>query len=185
MTPWMNAVALIALAVAGCGGGTAPVVDAAVTMDTGAANDAGAAMDAAGDAVDCAAVCDGIAAICAGMSTIDDNWLSICRSNCEVRVAVEPEAARAEAACVAGAADCTTAVLCAVRSAGRAGLGAGQGAQPGLPRPANVSIARPAHSTSGANALLPSGSPAVTPHRRRSVALSVDVGAVPHSPAGG
>jgi len=121
MTPWRNAAALIALAVAGCGGGTAPAVDAAVTMDTGAATDASVVMDAAGDAVDCTAVCDRIAAICAGMSTIDDNWLSICRSNCEVRVAVEPEAARAEEACVAGAADCTTAVLCAVDPLGGQG----------------------------------------------------------------
>jgi hypothetical protein len=59
-------------------------------------------------------VCVRIAATCAGVSTVDDNWLSICRSNCQVRVAVEPDAARAEEACAVGAANCTTAVLGAV-----------------------------------------------------------------------
>jgi len=116
---WTRAVALTVLATAGCGGGgPTQQADGPANVDTGAAidarTDAGVMTDAASDAVDCAAVCDRIAAICAGMSTIDDNWLSICRSNCEVRVAVTPDTARAEASCVYGAGDCTTAVMCAV-----------------------------------------------------------------------
>jgi hypothetical protein len=52
------------------------------------------------------------------MSTIDANWLSICRQNCEVRLAVMPETAAAEVACVVAATDCATAVLCSVSPTG-------------------------------------------------------------------
>ena len=104
---------------AGCGGGTGVVArDAGADPDTGAGDGGDAGADRAGDtptgAVDCRAVCDRIAAICDGMSTIDENWLSICRQNCEVRLSLQPDTARAEEACVAAAADCATAVLCSV-----------------------------------------------------------------------
>ena len=105
---------------AGCGKETGTVGhDAGADPDTGAAADGGdAGADRPGDtptgAVDCRAVCDRIATICEGMSTIDENWLSICRQNCEVRLSLKPDTARAEEACVWAAADCATAVLCSV-----------------------------------------------------------------------
>jgi hypothetical protein len=120
--------ALIALAVAGaagglcagCGGGSGEVVrDAATGADADVDAGAGGDRDAPGDAVDCTASCDRIAAICEGVSNIDENWLSICRQNCEVRLAVQPDTARAEEACTSAAADCATAVLCSVSPLGR------------------------------------------------------------------
>jgi hypothetical protein len=98
---------------AGCGGGTGQGARdgaAGVDADAGAGSDG----DASADAIDCPASCDRIAAICAGMSTIDENWLSICRQNCGVRAAVQPDEARTEVACTAAAPDCTTAILCSV-----------------------------------------------------------------------
>jgi len=104
---------LLALALAGCGGGTGQgASDGAAVADADAG--AGGDSDAPADAVDCPASCDRIAAICAGVSTIDDNWLSICRQNCGVRAAVAPDEARTEVACTAAAPDCTTAILCSV-----------------------------------------------------------------------
>jgi hypothetical protein len=100
-----------ALPDAGCGSGSGSVTpDAAPGVDAAAGGDG----DASADAVDCPASCDRIAAICAGVSNIDDNWLSICRQNCEVRAAVQLEDAQAEVACTASAPDCTTAILCSV-----------------------------------------------------------------------
>ena len=123
----LAAAAVVACAVgglgAGCGGGTGPIMgDAAAgaDADAGGAGDAGGGDDgdAAGDAVDCTASCDRIATICDGVSNIDENWLSICRQNCGVRLAVQPETARAEVACTAAAPDCATAVLCSVSPLG-------------------------------------------------------------------
>jgi hypothetical protein len=105
--------------VAGCGGGTGPgMADGATPgADAGPGGD-GDAVDAPGAAVDCTASCDRIAAICEGVSNIDENWLSICRQNCGVRLAVQPETAQAEVACTAAAPDCATAVLCSVSPLG-------------------------------------------------------------------
>jgi hypothetical protein len=109
---------LAALALGACGGGGA-AADAGAQPD--GAGDVASGGDAPGGGVDCRATCDGIAAICAGMSTIDENWLSICRQNCEVRLALEPEVAQLEQACVAAAVDCATAVLCSVDPLGSRG----------------------------------------------------------------
>src|SRR5262245_28866520 len=109
--------ALIIIAASACAtlaascGGSAATPDAA--LDTHAPTDT-AASDPPADAIDCRASCDRIAAICEGMSNIDENWLSICRQNCGVRLAVMPETALAEVTCVAAATDCTTAILCSV-----------------------------------------------------------------------
>ena len=62
--------------------------------------------------VDCRALCDHVATVCAGQSTIDANWLDVCRSACDVRVQVAPDTAVLEKTCVDGAPDCTEAVLC-------------------------------------------------------------------------
>jgi len=123
------AVAVVACAAgglgAGCGGGTGPVMgDAAAGAGGGGAGGAGGGAggggggDGPGDAVDCTASCDRIATICDGVSNIDENWLSICRQNCGVRLAVQPETARAEVACTAAAPDCATAILCSVSPLG-------------------------------------------------------------------
>ena len=113
--------ALAAVAVAGgCGGGVAAASDAGAQPD-GASDVAPGGGDGPAGAVDCPATCAGIAMICDGMSTIDENWLSICRQNCEVRVALEPDVAQLEQACVAAAVDCATAVLCSVDPLGSRG----------------------------------------------------------------
>jgi len=111
--------ALAAIVVAGgCGGGGA-ASDAGTHPDGG--GDVASGGDGTGGTVDCRATCDGIAAICAGMSTIDENWLSICRQNCETRIILEPDVAQLEQACVAAAVDCATAVLCSVDPIGSRG----------------------------------------------------------------
>ena len=111
-------------------GALAAIVLASACGGGGATSDAGTQADHAGDvapggdgpgAVDCPATCAGIATICDGMSTIDENWLSICRQNCEVRILLEPDVAALEQACVQAAVDCATAVLCSVDPIGARG----------------------------------------------------------------
>jgi hypothetical protein len=63
-------------------------------------------------AVDCAAVCGHVGDLCAGRSDVDATWLDVCRSQCQARMRLEPDVAALEAACVAAAADCDTAVTC-------------------------------------------------------------------------
>jgi hypothetical protein len=53
-----------------------------------------------------------------------------------------------------------------------------------VPRPSNVSVAKPSHSTDGSNASPPFVSPAVTVVFRRSVLSNVLVSPVPHSVPG-
>lgn len=118
--PAVGLAGLVAVALAsGCGGGGMAASDAGTPPD-GAA-DVAPAGDGPGGAVDCPATCAGIAVICAGVSNIDENWLSICRQNCAVRVTLEPEVAQLEQACVAAAVDCATAVLCSVDPLGPRG----------------------------------------------------------------
>ncbi len=102
-------------AAAGAGGGAGR---GGAGGGSGAGGDGAGGGDAAGGGVDCTASCARIAAICDGVSNIDENWLSICRQNCGVRLAVQPETARAEVACTAAAPDCATAVLCSVSPLG-------------------------------------------------------------------
>jgi len=104
----------------GCGGGGAPASDAGTQSDRGGDVGSGGGDGPAG-AVDCTGTCAGIAVICDGVSNIDENWLSICRQNCEVRLALEPDVAQLEQACVAAAVDCATAVLCSVDPLGARG----------------------------------------------------------------
>jgi hypothetical protein len=110
---------LAGVALAGACGGGGGAADAGAQPD--GAGDVASGGDGSGGAVDCPGTCAGIATICEGMSTIDENWLSICRQNCEVRVLLEPDVARLEQACVAAAVDCATAVLCSVDPLGSRG----------------------------------------------------------------
>jgi hypothetical protein len=113
------ALALAIVLAGACGSGGAPS-DAGTQADRGGDVASGGG-DGPTGAVDCPATCAGIATICDGMSTIDENWLSICRQNCEVRILLEPEVAALEQSCVQAAVDCATAVLCSVDPIGARG----------------------------------------------------------------
>lgn len=118
--PAVGLAALAAVALASACGGDGAASDAGTQPDS--AGDVGpGGGDGPGGAVDCPATCAGIAVICEGVSNIDENWLSICRQNCAVRVTLEPEVAQLEQACVAAAVDCATAVLCSVDPLGPRG----------------------------------------------------------------
>ncbi|HYP97346.1 MAG TPA: hypothetical protein VER96_01645 [Polyangiaceae bacterium] len=67
----------------------------------------------AGSTADCTAVCAHVKTLCADNSSIDDTWLDVCKSACDIRVQVAPDSAELEQACVMAAADCSAAVSCA------------------------------------------------------------------------
>jgi hypothetical protein len=76
-------------------------------------------------AVDCEAVCNRVQTLCEGQSTIDENWLSVCRSACEVRLQVTPDVALLEQRCVESTTMCTAAILCVASPTGSGGAGSG------------------------------------------------------------
>jgi len=65
-----------------------------------------------GSTVDCTAVCAHVKVLCPDNSSINDTWLDVCKSACDIRVQVDPASAELEQACVMAAADCSAAVSC-------------------------------------------------------------------------